>query len=97
MVRTEWKSNDIWLRRSFELKELPKGEVVLRLHHDEDAMVYINGVLAAKAPGFTTGYTEYALTPEGRKALKAGANVIAVHCKQTGGGQYIDVGLEEVK
>ena len=97
VVRTEWKSNDIWLRRSFELKELPKGEVVLRLHHDEDAMVYINGVLAAKAPGFTTGYTEYALTPEGRKALKAGANVIAVHCKQTGGGQYIDVGLEEVK
>lgn len=97
VVRTEWKTNDIWIRRNFELKELPKGELLLRLHHDEDATVYINGVLAAKVSGFTTGYTEYALTAEGRKALKAGGNVIAVHCKQTGGGQYIDAGLVEIK
>jgi hypothetical protein len=93
VIRTEWNTNDIWIRRTFELKEVPKGDLLLRMHHDEDAEVYINGVLAAKAIGYTTGYTEYALTAEGRKALKEGANVFAVHCKQTGGGQYIDVGL----
>ncbi len=97
VVRTEWKTNDIWIRRTFDLKELPTGEVVLRMHHDEDAEVYINGVLAAKVTGYTTGYTEYFLTAEGRKALKKGANVIAIHCKQPGGGQYIDAGLEELK
>ncbi|MBN9118735.1 MAG: beta-galactosidase [Planctomycetes bacterium] len=96
VVRTEWNTADIWVRRGFELKEVPAGEVLLRMHHDEDADVYINGVLATKAAGYTTGYTEFFLTAEGRKALKKGANVIAIRCKQTGGGQYIDAGLVTV-
>jgi hypothetical protein len=96
VVRTEWKTPDIWIHRDFDLKELPKGDVMLRIHHDEDAEVYINGVLAAKVSGYTTEYMPVPLTEVGRKALKTGKNVIAVHCKQTGGGQYIDVGLVEV-
>jgi hypothetical protein len=58
--------------------------------------VYINGVLAASAAGFTTDYEEVPLTPAGKAALKAGKNVIAVRCRQTGGGQYIDVGFARV-
>ena len=96
VVGTEWKSDDIWLRRAFELAVAPVGEVLLSIHHDEDAEVYLNGVLAAKVAGFTSGYVEVPLTPGGRKALKAGANTMAIHCHQTAGGQCIDAGLIRV-
>ncbi|QDU24312.1 glycoside hydrolase family 2 protein [Urbifossiella limnaea] len=97
VIRTEWKTNDVWLRRTAELKAAPAGEAMLRLHHDEDAEVFINGVLAARVTGFTTAYVEVPLTAAGRAALRPGRNVIAIHCRQTGGGQYIDAGLVEVK
>ena len=95
VVRTEWNTPDIWVRRSFELKEAPTGDVVLRMHHDEDAEVYVNGVLVQKTTGWTADYTEFFLTGAARKAFQKGTNVIAIHCKQTTGGQYIDAGFVE--
>jgi hypothetical protein len=97
VVRTDWTTADIWLRRTFEL---PAGFAAvnpqLLLHHDEDAEIYINGVLALKATGYATDYEFVPMTPEARAALKAGRNTLSVHCHQTTGGQYIDVGLVEV-
>ncbi|MBC7351776.1 MAG: beta-galactosidase [Thermogutta sp.] len=95
VVRTVWNTSDIWLRRSFNLEKLPEhGELALAIHHDEDAEVYLNGQLIKRTKGFLTGYTIVPLTGEAaRKALKPGRNVLAVHCHQTRGGQYIDVGL----
>jgi hypothetical protein len=98
VVRTEWKTPDIWIRRTFDLPQgVTPSNVYLVLHHDEDAEVYLNGVLALKEPGYSTSYAELPLTAEGAAALKPGKNTIAIHCKQTGGGQYIDAGLAEVK
>ncbi len=96
VVRTEWATADIYARREFELKNVPPGEVFLRVHHDDDAEVYLNGVLAARLPGYVGDYTLVAVSSAARKGLKAGANVIAVHCHQTKGGQYIDAGLVEL-
>ena len=68
------------------------------LFHDEDAEIYLNGVLAAKVASYNTDYEETPITPEALAALRAGQeHVIAVHCHQTGGGQSIDVGLSAVK
>jgi hypothetical protein len=97
VVRTEWKTDDIWIRRDFDLPKGELGELYLLLHHDEDAEVYLNGVLAVKTKGFITGYEEFAIEPEARKALKSGRNTIAIHCHQTRGGQYIDAGLIRLK
>jgi hypothetical protein len=37
------------------------------------------------------------LSAEARAALVSGRNTIAVHCHQTTGGQYIDVGIVDLK
>ncbi len=95
VVRTEWRSRDIWLRRSFTLAEFDPKALALTVHHDEDAEIYLNGVLAARLPGFGSDYDEAAISDEARAALRPGRNALAVHCHQNGGGQYIDVGIIE--
>jgi hypothetical protein len=97
VVRTEWKTDDIWVRREFDLGDGPFDDLLLLMHHDEDAEVYLNGVLAARVAGFTTAYEEFSLTAEAKKALHKGKNIIAIHCHQTVGGQYIDAGLARLK
>jgi hypothetical protein len=97
VVRTVWNTNAIWLRREISLPEGPLTQLHLQLHHDEDVEVYLNGVLAARLTGYTTVYKEVPISEAARKALRPGANVLAVSCKQTTGGQYIDVGLVELK
>ncbi len=93
VVRTEWNTRIIWLRRSFELPKHPGDDVRLLVHHDEDANIYLNGVLAATLRGYVTNYIEVPIRPEALAALRPGQNVIAIYCRQTTGGQYIDAGL----
>jgi uncharacterized protein (DUF849 family) len=37
-----------------------------------------------------------AIDEKAAKALRAGANCLAIHCRQTTGGQYIDAGIVNV-
>ena len=96
-IGTRWNTADIWMRRTFQLEQIPADELHLLIHHDEDAEVYINGVLAARLRGYTASYEPVPLSEEARRALRKGPNSLAVHCHQTTGGQYIDVGLATVK
>jgi len=93
VIHTAWETNDIWLRREFVLATTDLRGARIQFHHDEDAEVYLNGVLATQAPGFITSYEEVAPDAAALATLKTGTNTIAVHCHQTKGGQYIDVGI----
>ena len=95
IIGTEWKTPDIWLRREFNVTGKPK-DLRLLMCHDEDAEVYINGVLATKATRHIGDYQEFDVSGAAASALREGSNVIAVHCHQTTGGQYIDAGLVEL-
>jgi hypothetical protein len=95
--RSEWKSDDIWLRRDIELPAVDTADLKFLCYHDEDVEIYINGVLAGKAASYNTRYEAIEMTEAGRAALHAGKNLMAVHCHQTVGGQFIDVGIATVK
>jgi hypothetical protein len=97
IVGTPWHTGDIWLRREIEMPAGNYPGLRAWLHYDEDAEVYVNGVLALKAGGYVDEYDAFPLTPAGRAALHPGKNLIALHCHQTTGGQYIDLGFVQVQ
>lgn len=93
VVKTNWKTPDIWLRQTVKLDGDDFSGVQLLAHWDEDSEVYINGTLVTKLAGWSTEYTLVSLDEKAAKALRKGENVIAIHTHQNTGGQYIDVGL----
>ena len=95
-VRTDWHTGDIWLRRDFRLTDIPEN-LTLHLHHDEDVEIYLNGGLIHTAKSYTTNYITVDIFNKAEILLQTGKNTLAVHCKQTSGGQYIDVGLSTDK
>ncbi|MBA2707505.1 MAG: DUF1793 domain-containing protein, partial [Gemmatimonadaceae bacterium] len=98
IVRTRWDTPDIYVRREITVPDgVDTKSLQLYVHHDEDAEIYLNGVLAAKPTGFTGDYDVIEMLPAAKAALKPGKNLLAVHCLQRTGGQYIDVGLAQVK
>ena len=96
LVRTTWNTGDIWLRRTFDASGKPDN-LQLVIHHDEDAEVFINGVLAARVSGYATEYEEISVRREAVAALLPLGNILSVHCRQKTGGQYIDVGVNNVE
>jgi len=97
IVRTLWESEDIWIRRRFDLPGGTMDDLYLTVHHDEDAEVYINGILAATLRGYTSTYVDEPISQEAKASLRRRGNVIAIHCHQTGGGQYIDAGFVTIR
>lgn len=94
IVRTEWNTNRIYLRKTIEMPALkPQDELRLEVHHDEDCEIFVNGKRLWREGGYLTDYRTIRLTPEQHALFQTGKNLIAVSCRQTGGGQFIDVGL----
>ena len=94
-IGTEWRTKDIWLRRTFRVMTVPPT-LSLDVHHDEDVEIYLNGRLIYEATGHTTQYERVDLGSKAAQHLQQGDNLLAVHCRQTGGGQYIDVRLVDI-
>lgn len=96
VVGTVWNDSNIWLRKTFTITNAAsKSGLALLINHDENVEVYINGVLVLSEMDYSVRYVEHTLWADAQAAFKDGENLLAVHCKQTLGGQYIDVGIVE--
>jgi len=95
-LRTAWTTPGIWARQRFDWAGGPADHLYLVMAHDEDATVTINSVEAATVAGNATGYVLVPVADAAAAALKPGANVIAVRCKQTRGAQALDVGIARI-
>jgi hypothetical protein len=93
VVRTTWDGPQIRMRQEFDLAQLPEGRIALRMFHDEDATVWINGKQVLSVADYTDGYRTFSTRVEAKDVLKQGKNVLAIECKQTRGGQFIDAGI----
>jgi hypothetical protein len=90
-VKTLWKSDDIWVRRGFNLSNVSGiNDLFLKLNHDDNIEVFINGSKVYEKTGWTSSFQYFAVS---KKLLKAGANVIAIHLANSAGGRFLDFGL----
>ena len=99
LVGTEWNTSDIWLRTEITVpKDFSERIAWIDLHHDEDAQVYVNGQLLLEKKGHIASYERNMLSRGKQSLFKPGKrNVLAVHCSQTAGGQFIDLSLSTVR
>jgi hypothetical protein len=99
LAKTLWKTRDLWVRRTFVYKKgTPVNKLILKLHHDDDAEVYLNGEKINVSTGANGDLVPVETNGDIANKLKEGENVLAMHCVNTGGGAWLDAGLaDEVK
>jgi hypothetical protein len=94
--KTKWNTPSIYLRKSFQLDKLPKSDLYLEYFHDEDIQVFLNGTQILKRKGYSTKNLKFKLSPEQKKMLILGKNILAVYCiNNVRGPGLIDVKLLE--
>jgi hypothetical protein len=91
-ARTEWKSPEIYFRKTFQHNgtSLKHGAVVIG--HNDSTEIYINGEKILGVTGSQT-YHLCLVTEQLQKALKPGTNTIAVHSHEGGQGQWVDLAI----
>lgn len=90
-VKTLWKSDNIWVRRKFTIKNTASiNDLLLKINHDDNIEVFLNGNKIYETTGWTNNFK---YLPVNKSLLKTGENTIAIHLANTAGGRYLDFGL----
>ncbi|WP_321333734.1 glutaminase domain-containing protein [uncultured Bacteroides sp.] len=93
-VKTRWDSQDIWVRRDFDLNsDLSKESIYLKYSHDDVFELYLNGEKLVATDYSWNNDVLLELSDSAKKKLRKGKNILAAHCHNTTGGAYVDFGL----
>ncbi|MDQ6902469.1 MAG: DUF4965 domain-containing protein [Bacteroidota bacterium] len=89
---TQWKSKDLWVRRVFNLNKTDYNKLFLKLKHDDNIEVYLNGEEVYQHVGWI-GKFEYIPLEDFKSKFINGKNVLAIHIANTAGGAFLDAGI----
>ena len=95
-AKTKWNSKNIWVRRIFMVINPDVKNLYLKIQHDDNCEVYLNGEKIYDSVGWLNKINYIPV----ENKLKKGVNVLAIHVANTSGGAWLDAGLsaeEEIK
>lgn len=95
-AQTAWIEEDIWMRKQISLTD-PPSEPVIKITHNDDYEIYVNGELLINEEGYMGEYKYIKFNEDKAPLFKKGKNLIAVHCKNKGGDQHIAMGLGRMR
>lgn len=88
--QSSWTTDEIYLRKTINIDKLPAEDLYLKISHDDNTVVYLNGKEIFKKEGWEHGYV---YIPVKKSILKKGSNLLAIQVKNTAGGRHIDAAL----
>jgi hypothetical protein len=94
-ARTKWNSKDLWVRRSFSLNKVNLNKLFLKIYHDDNTEVYLNGEKIYNKQGWLNKFQYFPIDEKIKSKLKKENNVLAIHVANTAGGQWLDAGIVE--
>lgn len=92
-AKTIWNSDNLWYRRTFDLNNTNVNKLYLKLRHDDNVVVYLNGFKIYETEGWQHSFKYIPIAESVVKQLKQKGNVLAIYIKNTAGGQWLDAGL----
>ena len=93
-AQTQWGEEFIWVRRTINLTEDLTGKpVYLQYSHDDDVIIYVNGIEVVSTGNEVKKRRYMKLPEEVVASLKKGENLIAAHCHNRVGNGLLDFGL----
>ena len=94
-AKTIWLTKDLWVRRAFVITATNFNKLFLKLQHDDNIEVYLNGEQLYKTEGWTNKFIYLPFGNDMKNKLKKGKNIIAIHIANTSGGADLDFGIVE--
>ncbi|MBO9731516.1 MAG: DUF4965 domain-containing protein [Chitinophaga sp.] len=93
---TPWHSHDLWTRRTFDAGDLSSADLFLKISHDDNIQVYLNGEEIYTLEGWLNKYIYHPIPDAVKSKLKRKGNVLAIHILNTAGGAFLDAGISRV-
>lgn len=99
-VNTQWTTPTLYAKQTFKLTRADIAQISnlhIRLHHNDDLTVYLNGVKIHQATGWSPLYRITPLDDKAKQALHVGENTIAIKCTNKKHKHFFDLGLLDMR